>query len=158
MDKEAYERWYASRVKHGGYIGGKEQPEHYVWRTMRDRCCNPNHKAYRYYGGRGITVCDRWMEYENFLADMGHRPSKLHSLDRIDNNKGYEPGNCRWATRSEQQKNKGSTRRYTNGTFTGTLVECATYLGMSKELAHYHWNTNGTFERGVEWRELPKGL
>jgi hypothetical protein len=155
MDKETFERWWASRYKHGGFVGGKEQPEHYIWRSMRDRCCNPNHKAYKHYGGRGITVCDRWASYENFLEDMGPRPSEDYSIDRVDNDKGYSPDNCRWALKSEQQKNKRTTRRYTNGTFTGTLVECAAYLGMSKELAHYHWKHNKTFEKGVAWQELP---
>jgi hypothetical protein len=158
MDKEKYERWWAARYKHGGYVGGKELPEHYTWRTMHARCNNPNQKNYIYYGGRGITVCERWMTYENFLADMGPRPSNTHSLDRVDNNRGYDPENCQWATRSQQQRNKRATRIYTNGVFEGTLVECATYLGMSKELAHYHWKHNGTFEKGVSWRELPKAL
>jgi len=155
MEKEIYERWMATRYKHGGYLGGKETPEHYTWRMMVARCCNPNHKAYPLYGGRGITVCSRWMEYLNFLADMGKRPDGM-SLERIDNNKGYFPDNCRWATRSEQQKNKSSTRYYTDGTFTGTLVECAAYVGKSKELAHYHWKKNGTFQKGIPWRELQR--
>jgi hypothetical protein len=158
MDKETYERWWAARYKHGGYVGGKELPEHYTWRTMRDRCNNPNHKSYKAYGGRGITICERWLVYENFLADMGPRPSKQHSLDRIDNNKGYSPENCRWTDWATQQKNKSSTRIYTNGEFTGTLVECAEYLGMSKALAFYHWKQNKTFQKGVLWHELPKGL
>lgn len=158
MDKESYERWMAARYKHGGYLGGKELPEHYIWRSMRDRCCNPNHKAYRYYGGRGITVCDRWMQYEHFLADMGTRPSRAYSLDRIDNNKGYSPENCRWATHSEQQRNKTKTRYYTNGEFTGTLGQCAEYLGISRALAHYHWKHNKTFQKGVAWHELPKEM
>ena len=157
MNKEVYERWMASRYKHGGYLGGKEVPEHYIWRTMRDRCCSPMHKAYPLYGGRGISVCARWMEYSNFLADMGPRPVGT-SLDRIDNDKGYEPSNCRWATVSEQQKNKRTTRRYSNGIFVGTLVECATYLNISKELAYYRFKKHGTFEKDVKWRELQKGL
>lgn len=157
MDKEAYDRWMAARYKHGGYSGGKEQPEHYVWRSMVARCTNPNNKAYGYYGGRGIAVCERWLDYTNFLADMGPRPEGA-SLDREDNDKGYSPDNCRWVSSSAQQKNKSTTRFYSNGEFTGTLVECAKYLGISKELAHYHWKKNGTFRKGEEWHELRKKL
>lgn len=138
-------------------MGGKEHPEHYTWRTMVQRCHNPNAQAYHLYGGRGITVCERWKKYENFLADMGKRPTGA-TLDRIDNNKGYSPDNCRWASRSEQQKNKSTTRRYTDGVFTGTLVECAKHIGISKELAHYRWKKHQTFQKGIQWLELPKKL
>lgn len=141
-----------SRVVHGGYLGGKERPIHYIWRSMLSRCQNPNHHAYKYYGLRGISVCPRWCTFENFAADVGPRPSPEHSLERVDNEKGYGPDNWRWATRSEQQKNKGSTKWYTNGVFTGTLVECAAFVGISKELAHWRWRVWGTFEKGVVWQ------
>ena len=75
------------------------------WRAMRSRCNNPTDSHYRHYGGRGIKICDRWNSFVNFYADMGDRPAG-HTLDRIDNDKGYEPANCRWATNSEQQLNK----------------------------------------------------
>lgn len=80
-------------------------PTHTSWSNMIQRCTNPNRWQYPYYGGRGVTVCERWMTFENFYADMGDRPEGL-SLDRIDNNKGYEPGNCKWSTRSEQARNR----------------------------------------------------
>jgi hypothetical protein len=75
------------------------------WLCMRHRCQNPNATVYRHYGGRGIRVCDRWDSFENFLADMGERPDGL-TLDRIDVNGSYEPGNCRWATRAQQVANR----------------------------------------------------
>jgi hypothetical protein len=92
---------------------------------MRDRCERLNCSRYKDYGGRGIVVCERWKKFENFLADMGLRPSLNHSLDRFpDNNGNYEPGNCRWATPKEQQDNKqkiGALRSFTDAEL---LAEC----------------------------------
>jgi len=87
----------------------RARPEYAIWQGMVQRCTNPRRRCYGSYGGRGITVCDRWRDsFESFLADIGPRPSMAHSLDRIDNAKGYEPGNVRWATRSEQMRNMRS--------------------------------------------------
>lgn len=156
MDPKKYDAWMAARYKHGGFLGGTERPEHYIWRSMMARCYNPNMASYERYGGRGIKVCKRWHSYAKFFADMGERPSAMHSIDRIRVNGDYKPSNCRWATKSEQQKNKTSTRVYSNGQFTGTLVECAAYVGISKELAHWRWRTHGAFVKGEIWRELRK--
>lgn len=85
--------------------------EHDIWRSMKQRCCNPNKRSYSRYGGRGIKVCDDWSHsFEAFYRDMGPRPSMQHSLDRIDPNGHYEPSNCRWATKVEQQNNMRSNR------------------------------------------------
>jgi hypothetical protein len=89
----------------------RSPPERTAWKAMLYRCFNPQHHAYKNYGGRGISVCDRWVEsYQNFLDDMGSRPSPDHSLDRINVQGNYEPGNCRWSTRDVQQQNRTTTK------------------------------------------------
>lgn len=91
--------------KHGHAPQKAHSPTYRTWNNMRTRCTNPKFKDWQYYGGRGIKVCDRWLVFENFLADMGERP-KGRSLDRRDVNGNYEPDNCRWATNSEQRLNQ----------------------------------------------------
>jgi len=94
-------------MKRHGYCrpGGKHHWLYGRWNAMKQRCFNPNQAHYERYGGRGIKVCEAWLDFANFLADMGEPPDRSYTLERDDNNKGYEPGNVRWATRSEQRAN-----------------------------------------------------
>lgn len=94
-----------TRAKHGL----TRTPEHRAWLAMKNRCHNPRGEKFKYYGGRGIVVCDRWRNsFLDFLADMGPRPSSKHSLDRKEVNGNYEPSNCRWASKLEQVRNTRS--------------------------------------------------
>ncbi len=90
-------------------------PEYAVWVAMVSRCTNKKNPRFKDYGGRGITLCERWKAFENFISDVGLRPSDLHSIDRINNDFGYEPGNCRWSNQSQQMRNTRVTARHDVG-------------------------------------------
>lgn len=122
--------------KHGESRGGKSA-EYIAWRGMTDRCTNRNNGRWDDYGGRGITVCERWTGangYVNFLADMGRRPSHWHSLDRKENDGNYEPGNCRWATKVEQARNKRNSRMLEADGTTRCLAEWAALLRLDSRV------------------------
>jgi hypothetical protein len=98
-------------VRHGEARKGAKTVEYRVWRGIKDRCLYPLRRGYAGYGGRGIGVCPEWARsFETFLRDVGRRPGPGYSLDRIDNDQGYRPGNVRWATRSEQARNTRANR------------------------------------------------
>lgn len=114
---------------------------HHSWKAMLTRCRNHNFPGFYKHGGRGIEVCDRWLKFENFLSDMGERPEGM-TLDRIDNNGDYEPGNCRWATPEEQNLNTRQNHRLSFGGESLTISE---------------WSKRFGFKRGVLESRIRRG-
>lgn len=125
MSPETRRKIAEARTTHGG----TSLRAYRTWEAMKRRCLNPNDPAYEDYGARGITVCDRWLDFANFFADMGERPEGL-TLDRIDNDGPYAPENCRWATRTEQARNTRSCEFITFGGVTKPLPQWAEDCGM----------------------------
>jgi len=117
--------------------------EYKAWAYMRTRATNPNHKHWGRYGGRGITVCERWKTFENFFEDMGEKPFPKAQLDRIDNDGNYELENCRWATPQENASNKSNTIWITLNGETKTLAEWSEITGMKKDTIKARINTYG---------------
>lgn len=113
--------------------GKSHMREYNSWQGMVARCTNPNSESFAEYGARGITICDRWLNsFEDFLSDMGTRPNETDSIDRIDNSKGYEPGNCRWASQVQQCRNTRRNKLITFDGETHCVSEWAELLGINK--------------------------
>ena len=136
----------AGKPKHGL----SRTPEYRAWQTMRLRCNNPDNAAYPAYGGRGIKVCDRWADdVSAFVADMGLRPSPDHQIDRKDNDGDYEPGNCRWATRSTNCRNRRTNRLITFRGEQRTLSDWCERLGLPKDTVAKRLNMGWTVDAAL---------
>ena len=135
-------------IKHGLY----NTPEYRVWSAMIQRCTNPNVPKFKNYGARGIRVCERWLSVECFLADMGRRPSDSHSLDRIDNDGDYMPGNCRWATDGQQRRNRSDNVYLTHEGRTMIVSDWAREIGISeftiRKRLRLGWKVPDVFDPG----------
>lgn len=119
------------KIRHGYARDSGTVSEYSIWEAMKGRCCNKNNAMFSRYGGRGISVCDRWKHsFVNFLEDMGSRPSAKHSIDRIDNDGNYEPSNCRWATMKEQSRNMSRNRWVDYNGVRMVIKDWATELGI----------------------------
>lgn len=129
--------------------GGCGTLTHARWKSMMARCNNPNATNYKYYGALGIAVCERWHEFQSFLADMGECASRSMTLDRIDNNKGYEPGNCRWVTQAEQNKNKSDCVLLTFNGVTKNATDWAASVGISQNALNQRLYLGWSVERAL---------
>ncbi len=128
-----------ARSRKHGMVG---TPEYEAWSQMKKRCTNPKHKYWHRYGGRGITVCERWQEFENFYSDMGDRPEGKQ-LDRLDNDKGYSPDNCRWVTSKENNNNRENSIKVDFGYFQLTIDELAELAMVNRVSIYNRWKRYG---------------
>lgn len=142
------------RLRHGHSTNAGLSPEYKTWASMKDRCYQPSSDSWSRYGGRGIRVCERWLSsFENFLADVGARPSPKHSIDRINNDGHYEPGNVRWSTVSEQARNRSSTRLTTDDVEQiRALIAHGATLASIAERFNVHNVTVSDIKNGRTWR------
>lgn len=144
------EKSRAANTKHGDSARGHLTPEYRVWSNIIFRCENPSGKAWQDYGGRGITVCDRWRhDFAAFLADMGRRPTPKHEIDRINVNGHYEPTNCRWVTRTVNARNKRSNRVLEADGRSMLLVDWAEELGVHSSVILGRLSLGWPVERAV---------
>lgn len=140
-----------STLRHGEARRGHKTPEYNTWTGIRKRCHNPKDHLYPYYGGRGIFMCEAWRaSYEKFVQDVGRKPGPEFSLDRKDNERGYEPGNVRWATDAEQRRNKRSNVYATLNGETRILKDWAELYGVPYKRVHQRVRVHGwSLERAL---------
>jgi hypothetical protein len=132
-------------------------PEYKAWQTMRLRCTVPTNSAYPDYGGRGIKVCDRWLNsVAAFIEDMGPKPSPRHELDRENNDGDYEPGNCRWVTRKINDRNRRSNRFLTFRGETKTIAEWSELLSVPNDTIRWRLKSGWSLENALTTPARPK--
>ena len=128
-----------------------------AWRQMLGRCSNPKNSRFKFYGARGIRVCDRWRDFDAFFADMGPRPTPKHTVERKDNDGNYEPGNCVWALAKEQQNNKGNNVVLTFRGKTQTATQWAEEMGISPftilQRCRQGWSADRILATPVSYRQ-----
>lgn len=134
---------FTAKRTHGFTSGPRRVPEYNVWASMKARCENPKATGFKNYGGRGIRVVRRWSKFENFIADMGMRPSVEHTLDRRNNDGNYGPRNCRWTTLLVQNRNKRNVRVLTVNGRTGCVSQWAEWMGIHKDVIKQRLNKLG---------------
>ena len=132
---------------HGHTCNGKISSTYRSWAMMIQRCTNKKFIEYPNYGGRGISVCARWLLFANFLADMGEKPSPKYSIERKNTNGDYTPTNCRWATMREQQNNRRNNRRITLNGESHTIAEWSRIVGIKPQTILHRLNANWTPEK-----------
>ena len=148
------ERRSTSHVTHGQSFGNGTRT-YRIWGGMKSRCYNPQVPCYKDYGGRGRTICQRWLDsFDAFLSDMGECPSKAHTIDRTDNSKGYEPGNCKWATMQTQMRHTRHNRVVTVNGETHCTSEWAEINGISYSAIRQRLNDGWPEDKAVT---LPNG-
>lgn len=141
-----------AKSSHGHTSGGIQSRTWRCWRAAVGRCFNLNSDRYQYYGGRGITMCDRWRNsFESFLEDMGECPSESHSIDRFPNQAGnYEPGNCRWATKSQQAENRKTSKMFTVNGVTACISEHARQHNLPPSKVNQRLRNGWTIEQALQ--------
>lgn len=142
----------AANYRHGNALSSGPTPEYRAWCRMKERCYSHKNKSYKDYGGRGIIICNEWINsFEMFLDHIGQKPSKEHSLERIDNNKSYEPGNVKWATRFEQANNTRKNVLLTYNGETKTISQWGRHTGIDPETLQRRlslgWTGNDVIEK-----------
>lgn len=145
----------SNNLLHGDTRRGVVSPEYRTWQSLKNRCYRIKNSDYSRYGGRGISVCDSWRNsFTQFLADVGRQPSPEHSIERIDNDGNYEPGNVRWATPFEQSRNKRNSRYFESGGKRLCLTDWAKELGVNRRTVLRHVRLGSDLSKV---RKLPDG-